>query len=67
MVIYPLIAIWTFAHAATLEVPTEYHTIQAAIDAARDGDEVVVAPGRYHGTISFNGKAITVQIGRAHV
>ncbi|MHC4500320.1 MAG: outer membrane protein assembly factor BamB family protein, partial [Planctomycetota bacterium] len=46
-------------------VPAEYQTIQAAIDAAFDGDKVLVGPGIYTGIgnrdIDFLGKAITVQ------
>ena len=50
---------------ATRLVPDEYPTIQAAIDASVDGDEVVVAPGTYMGPgncdIDFRGKAIMVR------
>jgi parallel beta-helix repeat protein len=53
------------AQAATLKVPFDYPTIQAAIDAAVNGDEVVAADGTYTGTgnrdIDFLGKAITVR------
>ncbi len=37
----------SLAGAATLPVPDRYHTIQAALDAAEDGDTVEVAPGTY--------------------
>ncbi len=36
-------------------------SIQAAIDAAVDGDEIVVFPGTYFETINFLGKAITLR------
>ena len=49
------------ATAAEIHVPADHPTIQAAIDAAHDGDAVIVSPGRYAENINFLGKAITVQ------
>jgi len=49
-------------NAAVHYVPTDYTNIQTAIDAAVDGDTVVVAPDTYLDcNISLKGKAITVQ------
>lgn len=47
--------------AETIEVRTDYSTIQEAIDAAVDGDEIVVEPDFYLENIDFLGKSITVR------
>lgn len=44
----------------TIHVPADQPTIQDAINAASNGDTVLVSPGTYYENIAFNGKAITV-------
>ena len=55
----------SLAAGATIYVPAEESTIQAAVDAASDGDEILVAPGTYTGSgdsvINPGGKAITIR------
>ena len=46
--------------AAVLHVPQQYTTVQAAINAALNGDTVLVSPGTYYENIQFRGKGITV-------
>jgi hypothetical protein len=41
----------------TIHVPTDYDTIQEAIDAALDGDTIVVAAGEYEAAFVVDGKA----------
>jgi len=48
------------ASGTTLKVPSEYPSIQMGIEAASDGDVVLVAPGVYYETINFGGRKITV-------
>lgn len=46
------------ATAAVINVPADQTTIQAAIDIAVNGDEIIVAPGSYFEHIDFIGKAV---------
>ena len=48
------------AFSATIHIPADQPTIQAGINAAANGDTVLVAAGTYRETINFMGKAITV-------
>ena len=38
-----------------LRVPAEYATVQAAVDAAKSGDRIAVAPGTHEGVIAVTG------------
>jgi|GEM_PF-1080053 len=59
------LAVFLSARAETIYVPQNYPTIQAGIDAAVDGDTVLIADGIYTGAgnegIDFTGKAIVVK------
>jgi predicted outer membrane repeat protein len=51
----------SIARGAILDVPLQYPTIQAAIDAAVDGDVVLVEPGTYFESLQLEGKAIALE------
>ncbi len=46
--------------AAIRRVPTQFPTIQAAVNAASNGDTVRVAPGTYLENVAIDGKAISL-------
>ncbi len=48
------------AQTSFLQVPLSFSTIQEAINAANNGDTVLVAPSKYYENINYNGKNITV-------
>jgi Right handed beta helix region len=46
---------------ATLRVPDDHDTIQAAVDAARPGDLVLVAPGTYEEAVTVETDELTIR------
>ncbi|HEY6436738.1 MAG TPA: T9SS type A sorting domain-containing protein [Ignavibacteriaceae bacterium] len=47
-------------HSTTIRVPQDYQEIQSAINAAQDGDTILVARGSYTENINFRGKGIVL-------
>lgn len=57
----PLVLFSRPSHAAVITVPGDYATIQGAISAAIDRDEIIVSPGTHFENISFGGKNIILR------
>lgn len=51
----------TEREAATLAVPADYDTVQAAVDAAQTGDTVLVSPGTYNEAVTVTTAGIRLQ------
>lgn len=56
-----LLCLPAFAFSAVLEVPTQYASIQEAIDSASNNDIILVLPGVYFENLDLKGKAIVLR------
>jgi len=55
-----VLAVTVSISAIVIDIPDDYATIQAGIDASSDGDTVLVQPGEYGEFLSFNGNNIVL-------
>jgi hypothetical protein len=56
-----LILFITVSFPAVITVPADQPSIQSAINAASDGDEIIVSPGTYYENIYFEGKNVILR------
>ncbi|MHC4945881.1 MAG: right-handed parallel beta-helix repeat-containing protein [Planctomycetota bacterium] len=61
IILFTVLCIPFLAFSATIYVPDHYPTIQQAIDAAVNGDTIIVRPGTYVENIDYNGKIISLK------
>ena len=55
-----VVAVYLQSSATIINIPDDYTTIQAGIDASNNGDTVLVQPGTYVENINFNGHNIVL-------
>lgn len=65
--VVPLACFGVAALGAVTRVPGDYATIQAAVNAARAGDTILIAPGVYEGNIMIENKSNLVLRGDVKV
>ena len=56
-----LLVLANHAFAGTIEVPTDFPTVQAAVDAAVEGDVILVSPGSYRENVTVITSGITIK------
>lgn len=57
----PMLLLPISGRADTINVPGDYPTIQAAVANASNGDEIIVAPGTYYGSVNLGNLSIKLR------
>jgi hypothetical protein len=61
LTVFYLLCLCPICIPAIINVPQDYSTIQAAINASVHGDEIIVSPGRYYENVYISGKNIILR------